>query len=118
MGRVEGGGWRVEGAFSPSTLHPPPRRRSMIRLAHFSDVHVTARPLDWTRADWFNKRLPGWFNLRCLGRGRRFARTDEVLAALAADLRARRPDHVVFSGDATALGFEAEFARAVALLGV
>ena len=35
-----------------------------------------------------------------------------------ADLHRHPPDRVVFSGDATALGFEAEFVRAAALLGV
>jgi 3',5'-cyclic AMP phosphodiesterase CpdA len=91
---------------------------SMIRLAHFSDVHITTKALDWQRADWFSKRLAAWVNLRFLGRGFRFRRADEVLTALAADLRRRRPDRVVFSGDATALGFEAELARAAAILGV
>jgi 3',5'-cyclic AMP phosphodiesterase CpdA len=90
----------------------------MIQLAHFSDIHITARPLGWRREDWFNKRLPGWFNLACLGRGRRFCRAEDVLAILGADLRARPLDHVIFSGDATALGFEPELARAVALLGI
>jgi 3',5'-cyclic AMP phosphodiesterase CpdA len=41
-----------------------------------------------------------------------------VLAALRADLRQRHIDHIVFSGDATALGFEEEMARAAELLGL
>jgi 3',5'-cyclic AMP phosphodiesterase CpdA len=89
-----------------------------VRLVHLSDIHVTVRPLGWQWADWFSKRLAAWINLRLLGRGFRFRRADLVLGALAAELRRRRPDHVVFSGDATALGFEAELARAAALLGV
>jgi 3',5'-cyclic AMP phosphodiesterase CpdA len=40
------------------------------------------------------------------------------LAALVEDLRARSYDRLLFSGDATALGFEEEVARAAALLGV
>jgi 3',5'-cyclic AMP phosphodiesterase CpdA len=90
----------------------------MIRFAHVSDVHITAQPLGWRRRDWFSKRFPGWINLRLLGRRYRFRRADEVLAALTAELCQRRPDRVIFSGDATTLGFEAEFARAAALLGV
>src|SRR5436305_919631 len=86
--------------------------REMLRLAHFSDIHLTADPLGWERGDWFNKRLPGWINLRWLGRGRRFRTADDVVEAMTADLRRRRPDHLIFSGDATALGFESEFARA------
>jgi 3',5'-cyclic AMP phosphodiesterase CpdA len=79
-------------------------------------VHITAKPLGWRRGDWFSKRLTGWMNFRLLGRSFRFRKANEVVAALLADLDRRRPDHVVFSGDATALGFEAEFARAADLL--
>src|ERR1700704_3736910 len=90
----------------------------MIRLIHFSDIHITAQPLGWQTRDWFNKRLPGWINFRWLGRAHRFRAADEVVNALVADLIARRPDRLVFSGDATAMGFEPEFVRAVELLRV
>src|SRR5262249_28160160 len=53
-----------------------------------------------------------------LGRAYRFRRAEQVLAVLAEELRARRPDRVVFSGDATALGFETEVAHAARLLGL
>src|SRR3954452_15232436 len=87
------------------------------RLVEISDVHVTAPAYRWFPEDWFNKRLPAWLNLCWLGRGRRFAHAEAVLAALVAELRRRPPDRVVFSGDATALGFDEETARAAALLG-
>ncbi len=86
-----------------------------IRLAHISDIHVSARSR-WRADDWLNKRLVAWLNLRLLGRGRRFRHTDTVLAALVEELQLRRPDRVVFSGDATALGFEEEIARAAGML--
>jgi 3',5'-cyclic AMP phosphodiesterase CpdA len=89
-----------------------------VRLAHFSDVHVTAADCTWRRPDWFNKRLSAWVNLRLLGRGHRFRHADRVLTALAEDLRQRDYQRLLFSGDATALGFEEEMARAAALLGV
>jgi 3',5'-cyclic AMP phosphodiesterase CpdA len=89
-----------------------------VRLAHFSDIHVSARPLGWRAGDLLGKRVTGWMNLHWLGRGRRFARADEVVKAMMAELRQSPPDRVVFSGDATALGFEAELARAAALLGL
>lgn len=89
-----------------------------VRLAHLSDIHVTAPRLGWQRADWFNKRLAAWFNYRWLGRRFRFRHGDEVLAILVEDLRRRDIDHVIFSGDATALGFEAELRRAVEWLKV
>lgn len=89
----------------------------MLRLSHFSDVHLSAGAWHLQRADWFNKRLTGWLNLR-LGRGRRFRHAETVLAALVADLQQRRPDHVIFSGDATTLGLESELARAAEILGL
>jgi 3',5'-cyclic AMP phosphodiesterase CpdA len=92
--------------------------RHMLRLAHFSDIHVTAPGVRWRPRDWFNKRMSAWLNLRVLGRGLRFRHTDAILAALRDDLRAQRVDHIIFSGDATALGFAEETARAAELLGV
>src|SRR5439155_18065404 len=89
-----------------------------VRLAHFSDIHLTAKPLGWQLRDWFNKRLTGWLNLRLLRRSRRFRQADNIIVALVAELRRRRPDAIVFSGDATALGFPSEFERAAALLGL
>jgi 3',5'-cyclic AMP phosphodiesterase CpdA len=90
----------------------------MIRLAHFSDIHITAPTLDWTFRDWFNKRHAAWFNFRWLGRRHRFHRADEVLTCLVAEIGERRPDHLIFSGDATALGFESEIRRAAQMLKV
>jgi 3',5'-cyclic AMP phosphodiesterase CpdA len=90
----------------------------MTRLAHLSDIHITAPVLGWTRGDWFSKRHAAWINFRWLGRRHRFRRADDALAALVAELTQRRIDRILFSGDATALGFEAEFHRAALLLGV
>src|SRR5438105_12604155 len=90
----------------------------MIRLAHISDIHVTAARVLWPRRDWFNKRMSAWINLRLLGRGARFAHTETILQALWDDLREQHVDHVIFSGDATALGLAEETARAAELLGV
>src|SRR5947209_3945094 len=89
-----------------------------IRLAHLSDVHVTTRQLGWRTRDWFSKRVTGWINLRCLGRGKNFRHSERILDVLVPELCKRQPDRVIFSGDATALGFEAEFVRAVRALGV
>jgi 3',5'-cyclic AMP phosphodiesterase CpdA len=90
----------------------------MIRLAHLSDIHITTPALPWRREDYFTKRFPGWLNFRFLGRRHRFHYADEVLTILMKEVRQRGPDQVVFSGDATAMGFEPEFARAAELLGV
>lgn len=90
----------------------------MARLAHLSDIHLTVPDLGWRGADWFNKRLAAWMNYRWLGRGRRFRQADLVMDRLLADLDERGGRHLVFSGDATALGFDAEMARAAAALQV
>ncbi len=92
---------------------PPP-----VRLVHFSDIHLAAPSPGWRASDWFNKRLAGWLNLAVLGRASLFTRADEVTAALMAELRRDPPDRVIFSGDATALGFEAEVAWAAKALGL
>lgn len=90
----------------------------MVKLCHFSDIHLTTAPLGWQPRDWFGKRLTGWFNLRALGRGARFRHAATVLAALRRDLAGRGYDHLVFTGDATMLGFDTEMAAAAAALGV
>jgi 3',5'-cyclic AMP phosphodiesterase CpdA len=79
---------------------------------------VTSPHCAWKREDWFNKRLSAWVNLRLLGRGFRFRCTDQVLAALRRDLKERGYDWVVFSGDATAMGFKEELDRAIEMLGI
>jgi 3',5'-cyclic AMP phosphodiesterase CpdA len=101
-----------------TATHRPLTSRPAVRLAHVSDIHVTAPGYSWRREDWLNKRLTAWINLRLLGRGFRFRQGETVLAALAAELDRRPPDHLVFSGDATALGFEEEVAHAAHLLQV
>jgi 3',5'-cyclic AMP phosphodiesterase CpdA len=78
------------------------------RIAHFSDIHLTARSLRLDAFDWFGKRATGWLNAR-LGRGKHFADSATVAGVLAKDLKSRGYDHVVFSGDATTLGLRTEF---------
>src|ERR1700752_4582631 len=85
-----------------------------VRLVHFSDIHLTAKPLGWRPRDWFSKRVTGWLSVRVMGRGRRFHNAPTVVAALIRSIRERTPDAIVFSGDATPLGFESEVTAAVA----
>lgn len=79
-----------------------------VRLSHFSDIHLTAKPLGWQLRDIFTKRTTGWLNLK-LGRGRRFVHSKQIVRALIQDIKDRRTDHIVFTGDATMMGFEEEF---------
>jgi 3',5'-cyclic AMP phosphodiesterase CpdA len=87
-----------------------------VHLAHLSDIHIGAKAL-WRVRDWFSKRFTGWVNLH-FGRASRFRHAEQILAALVQQLRHDPPSRIIFSGDATTLGFAEEFARAVELLGV
>lgn len=91
---------------------------SGVRLAHFSDIHVTTSGCSWRLRDWLNKRMSAWVNLHLLGRGRNFRHCERILTALRREVRERNFNHLVFSGDATALGFEEEMRKAAELLGV
>ena len=74
-------------------------------LAHLSDLHLG--PLDRPRArDLAGKRFTGWFNW---SRSRANVHNMEVLAALIADIHARKPDHIAVTGDLANIGLPAEF---------
>ncbi len=88
-----------------------------IRIAHFSDVHLTAPRRGWRVRDALSKRAVGWANLNLLGRGARFARAARAAAALRAACAARHFDALAFSGDASALGFASEVRAAADALG-
>lgn len=90
----------------------------MIRLAHFSDVHLTAQSLGWRVRDLFGKRASGWVNVRVLGRGHRFQHANAVVGALLREFHERPLDHLIFSGDATTMAFETEMTEAAHRLGV
>lgn len=90
----------------------------MVRLAHFSDIHLTAKPLGWRVRDAFNKRPTGWANLALLGRGEKFKHANDVTAALRREFVSRGFDQLVFSGDASTLGFPSEMTESANRLGV
>ncbi len=89
-----------------------------VRLAHFSDIHLTARRLGWRPRDVASKRATGWVNMHLLGRGQRFRHAPAVVAAMMAEIRQRPFDGIAFSGDATGMGFASEFAVAAGALDV
>ena len=62
---------------------------SMVKLAHFSDIHLTARPLGWTVRDVFGKRTTGWVNVNVLGRGSRFQHAPSVVDVLRREFATR-----------------------------
>jgi len=96
-------------------MTPDANKLSAVRLAHFSDIHLTAKPLGWRARDLLTKRATGWMNLK-LGRGRRFRDAGRIVAAMMRDIRERGNEHVVFTGDATTMAFESEFSAAARCL--
>jgi 3',5'-cyclic AMP phosphodiesterase CpdA len=90
----------------------------MLRLLHFSDVHLTAAPFGWKLRDTFSKRLVGYTNLNLFGRAKRFRRSGRIVDAMIAEAKRRNYDAMLFSGDATMLAFESEFEHAARRLGV
>lgn len=87
-----------------------------MRIAHFSDIHITA---DTGRIPWralFSKRVVGWLNLQLLGRKDDFREAEKITAALVEDIQRIDADHILFTGDLTGLALDSEFERARLLL--
>ena len=84
-----------------------------VRVLHFSDIHIGLGLRRIPLRDWPGKRLAGGLNL-ARGRGRRFEDARDKLVRLAEI--ARSADIVVFSGDFTAMGTDAEFEAARAAI--
>lgn len=83
----------------------------MLRVLHFSDVHVQEPVWRLGLGELLNKRLLGAANLT-FHRASRFAAAPHKLAQLDAFRREQNVDLVVCTGDYTALGTEREFHRA------
>jgi 3',5'-cyclic AMP phosphodiesterase CpdA len=79
----------------------------MIRILHFSDVHIERGFPGVPLRAFFNKRALGLANLR-LHRAPYFADAVAKMAALARFMEAERVDVCVCTGDYTALGTEPE----------
>lgn len=85
-----------------------------MRLAHFSDIHVTHFPLAGRFAV---KRVAAVASYTLMGRGRHFVGSDERIARLLEDVDGQRVDHALCTGDLTGVSTEAEFARVAELFG-
>jgi 3',5'-cyclic AMP phosphodiesterase CpdA len=85
-----------------------------MRLAHFSDIHVTHFPLTGRFA---LKRLAAVASYTLAGRGRHFVGSDARIARLLEDVDGQRVDHALCTGDLTGVSTEAEFARVAELFG-
>jgi len=85
-----------------------------MKLAHFSDIHVTHFPLSGKPA---LKRLAAVASYTLAGRGKHFQGSDERIARLLEDVDAQGVDHALCTGDLTGVSTEAEFARVAELFG-
>lgn len=88
-----------------------------MRLAHFSDIHVTISPLHERARGLLGKRLVGALNYYVGGRSRHFARVEPRIAALLEDVDAQQPDHALCTGDITAMSYDEEFERCAKIFG-
>lgn len=84
-----------------------------IKLAHLSDLHLTAVSGFYPR-HWNIKRGLGYLNWHVGGRRRRH--DPSVAAMLVEDMRAQSPDHVAVTGDLANIGLPGELAAAAAWL--
>jgi 3',5'-cyclic AMP phosphodiesterase CpdA len=85
-----------------------------MKLAHFSDVHVTDFPLAGSFA---LKRLAAVVSYSLMGRGAHFQGSSARIASLLADVDAQGVDHALCTGDLTGVSTQEEFARVAALFG-
>ena len=88
-----------------------------MRLAHFSDIHLSLPPLETPLRDWRLKRIANAFSYYVNGRAWRFANAAERIAALLKDVDAQQPDHVLCTGDLTATSLDEELAGVAQLFG-
>lgn len=85
-----------------------------MKLAHFSDLHVTHFP---PSEGLELKRLAAVASYSLMGRGRHFAGSDQRIARLLEDVDAQGVDHALCTGDVTGVTGERELARCAELFG-
>ena len=79
----------------------------MFTLAHLSDPHLAPLPAP-RLSELIGKRMTGYVNWR---RKRRFIHDPAALAAVVADMKQRRPDHIAVTGDIANIALPAEYPR-------
>ncbi len=85
-----------------------------MKLAHFSDIHVTHFP---PREGWQVKRLLASLSFWVSGRGKHFEGSEARIAALLEDVDAQGVGHALCSGDLTGVSGKEEFRRCAELFG-
>ncbi len=80
-----------------------------MRIVHVSDLH---HQLDWRRRSWASsgwRGVPGRLELHAFGRWERFAFAERTWNGILEDIEVLEADHVILTGDLTAMGDEEEF---------
>jgi 3',5'-cyclic AMP phosphodiesterase CpdA len=77
----------------------------MFTLAHLSDPHLAPLPAPQWK-ELLGKRLTGYINWQ---KKRRFIHDAEKLAAIVADIKAQKPDHIAVTGDIANIALATEF---------
>ncbi|MGO4707281.1 metallophosphoesterase [Microvirga sp. 2MCAF38] len=77
----------------------------MFRLAHLTDPHVGPLSRPQLR-QLLSKRVTGWVNWQ---RSREALHDMALLAALVADIKAQKPDHIACTGDTCNIGLPSEW---------
>lgn len=85
-----------------------------MKLAHFSDIHLTQMPL---RAGFDAKRLAALGSYYLLGRAARFRGAAERIAVLLSDIDAMQVTHALCTGDVTQVSGVREFEAVAKLFG-
>ena len=85
------------------------RRCAHVRIIHVSDVH---HQLDWAQQSWGSsgwQGVPGRLELHALGRLHTFSDGATAWKRILEDIDHLAADHVIFTGDLTAMGASEEF---------
>lgn len=90
---------------------------TMLRLAHFSDPHVSVPPTTQPLGQLLGKRLVGSLNFYLGRRRHHFAQAEHQLGTLLDDVEAQGADHALCTGDLTSMSYEPEFRAAAAIFG-
>lgn len=91
--------------------------RHVVRLAHFSDIHVTAPPIAFGARPLLGKRMMGSLNYYIGGRRRHFENVEHRIQRLLEDVDGQGVDHALCTGDITQMSFREEFRRCAELFG-
>ncbi len=80
-----------------------------MKLAHYSDIHVTLSPVGQGLKTVLGKRAMGTLNYYVGGRKRHFDQAEARIRLLLEDIDGQQVDHALCTGDITQMSYEEEF---------